>query len=118
MGVLAAAFPFLIKYIPQVLKTVEAIFGGGAGPQKKQVALSTVMGMITGLKDTGKIPEMVSEENISAIIETIVQQLKITGELGGVKPPAVQNPVTVGGGAMSAMLVFQDGKLAGVQPLG
>ena len=87
---IATAIIQFLPHIPDLVKTVEGLLGPGTGAAKKTLAINMGNQAAAALAVAGKISGIPTLEEVAAGVQTSVDLLNATGQLG--KPATVPIP--------------------------
>lgn len=79
-----AALPVILPAIVSVVQTVENLFGGGAGAEKKDLTVKLVLELLEayeGVTDSDIVDEEALADNIGSIVDGVVGVLNEAGVL-------------------------------------
>lgn len=89
---IASAVVALTPIAVEAAQFVEGLLGGGTGDLKQQVAFGIVKPVATQMSTAGKIQGIPDDATIATILETVVQRLKLEGQLPTATPAPGAKP--------------------------
>jgi hypothetical protein len=79
--IISAAAPLLAPLIVGLVKRVEGLFGAKTGATKLATVATATKAVADALSGAGKIPGVLDDPAIVALVEAVVQSLKGQGQL-------------------------------------
>jgi len=89
----------LLPLVPGIIAQVEQLFGSGSGDKKLAAATGSLKTAAEHAVQANKMPEVPSDDALSAVIQTVFQLLKNSGKLPtGIGPQVTSTPPQGGSG--------------------
>ena len=83
----------LLPLVPGIIAQVEQLFGAGGGDKKLAAATGSLKTAAEHAVQANKMPEVPSDDALSAVIQTVFQLLKNSGKLPtGIGPTTPSTP--------------------------
>ena len=106
--IVAAGMPLIMQIARPLVQLAEGLFGNGAGASKAKTVLDGLLSFLTPLATSGILQQPVpSPADLATIIEAVLAELKLTGQLPTPGSGVPQLTVTPAAPAQPASAILQ-----------